>query len=250
MHESSMRRMQWFADRFLDNQKECKILDIGSYDVNGSYKEIFERRGYNYTGLDMEEGPNVDICPKSPYAWTEIDNNQYDIVISGQALEHIEFFWVTVAEIVRVTKKDGIICLIAPNGFQEHRYPVDCWRFFTDGMIAIAKFYGLEILHAHTNAGLDIEDKVWFSEDCADSMLVAKKVYEGEARICDLKKYRCVPAIHSELRGEMSTYEEHKEYIKMKKKEGLKQNDADSTKYLPRKIETLYGRIKAALNNK
>ena len=79
---------------------------------------------------------------------------------------------------------------------------------------------------------------------------VSGKKTEGEARICDLKKYRCVPAIHSELRGKMSTYDEHKEYIKKKEAEGLKQNAADSTKYLPRKIEALYGKIKAALNKK
>ena len=40
------------------------------------------------------------------YNWKEIANDHYDVVISGQALEHIEFFWVTLGEIVRVTKKE------------------------------------------------------------------------------------------------------------------------------------------------
>ena len=62
-------------------------------------------------------------------------------------------------EIVRTTAKDGLICIIAPNGFKEHRYPVDCWRFFTDGMIALAKYYELEIIHAHTNAAPRVEDQ-------------------------------------------------------------------------------------------
>ena len=89
-------------------------------------------------------------------------------------------------------------------------YPVDCWRFFTDGMIALAKYYGLEIMHAHTNCAPDIDDVNWYSEKYADSMLVAKKGYEGIAKVIDLKDYKCKAANHKELMGEMSSYEEAK----------------------------------------
>ena len=182
MHESSLNRMKWFRDNYLQENKCSKILDVGSYDVNGSYKHLFEKEGYIYKGLDMEAGPNVDLVPKNAYIWEEIENDAYDVVISGQALEHIEFFWITIEEMVRVTKENGLICIIAPNGFEEHRYPVDCWRFFTDGMIAIARFYELEIIHASTNAAPKGTNDNWYSNDCADSMLIAKKSYAGEAR--------------------------------------------------------------------
>jgi hypothetical protein len=36
-------------------------LDVGSYDINGSYRDIFIEKKYEYYGLDMIEGPNVDI---------------------------------------------------------------------------------------------------------------------------------------------------------------------------------------------
>ena len=42
MHESSILRMQWFKDNYLNSQKEYKVLDIGSYGVNGTYKDIFD----------------------------------------------------------------------------------------------------------------------------------------------------------------------------------------------------------------
>ena len=32
---------------------------------NGNYREIFEAKGIQYIGLDMESGPNVDIVPKN-----------------------------------------------------------------------------------------------------------------------------------------------------------------------------------------
>ena len=203
MHKSSMLRMRWFADTFLEKGCDLKILDVGSYDVNGCYKDIFINEGYSYTGLDMEGGKNVDIVPSSPYMWPEIEDDSYDAVISGQALEHIEFFWITVCEMVRVLKEGGVLCIVAPNGFEEHRYPVDCWRFFTDGMVALARYTNLETLHAHTNCGPDISASEWFSEDCADSMLIARKPYSGKARTVDMKEYRCIPADQERLRGKM-----------------------------------------------
>ena len=82
MHKSSMLRMQWFANNYIGDQKGLNVLDIGSYDVNGCYREIFERRNCNYTGLDMENGPNVDFVPKSSYLWEELEDDKYDIVVS------------------------------------------------------------------------------------------------------------------------------------------------------------------------
>ena len=213
MHDSSMKRMEWFVKTFVDSNREIKVLDVGSYDVNGSYRELFSDDRFKYTGLDMADGPNVDIVPEATYQWKEIENDTYDITISGQALEHIEFFWITMGEIVRTTAKDGLICIIAPNGFKEHRYPVDCWRFFTDGMIALAKYYELEIIHAHTNAAPRVEDQAWFSDSEADSMLIARKRYSGKPKVINLEKYHCIPTDHEQIGNGMKSYEEHLESV-------------------------------------
>ena len=257
MHESSMKRMEWFVTNFLEEEKKYKVLDVGSYNVNGSYKELFSNGNFSYTGLDMEGGPNVDIVPKKTYKWEEIDDDQYDVVISGQALEHIEFFWITMAEIIRVTKQGGIICIIAPNGFGEHRYPVDCWRFFTDGMVALARFYNLEILHAHTNAAPNTSDIEWYSENCADCMLIAKKPYTGKGQQVNLKNYVCKPQNHEELMGELKTYEE---YIQEKrkgetKKVDLKQDKTNRTaitgkkKPIKQRIKEMMGKLAKERND-
>ena len=219
MHESSLKRMRWFKERYMDQAGKYKVLDVGSYNVNGCYKEIFEEDNIKYHGLDMEHGPNVDIVPKMAYKWEEIIDDSYECVISGQALEHIEFFWITVAEMIRVTKKNGLICIIAPNGFQEHRYPVDCWRFFTDGMIALARYYQLDVIHAHTNAAPTLEEVGWYSSDCADSMLIARKAYSGKARITDLSVYKCRPADQDKVMGDMIKYEVYEQMIKKTKAE-------------------------------
>ena len=203
-----MLRMEWFVDNFACkiNKEKIKILDVGSYDVNGSYKKIFLDKGYDYSGLDMEKGPNVDIVQTNPYNWSNIPNDSYDIVISGQAFEHMEFFWVVLSEMVRVLKKDGLLCIIAPNGFEEHRYPVDCYRFFTDGMAALARYTNLEILHVHTNSAPSKKDLEWYSTSCADSMLIAKKRYEGNTQILNFKKYKCVPLDQNKFSNGMIPY--------------------------------------------
>ena len=152
MHQSSFLKMQTFRQKHLTGRERepLRILDVGSQDVNGCYKPIFDSPHWRYVGLDMNPGPNVDIVLDNPYDWSKLRANEYDVVISGQALEHIEFFWITMLEISRILKYGGICCLIAPSGGYEHRYPVDCWRYYPDGFYALARWARLEVLEVWT----------------------------------------------------------------------------------------------------
>ena len=224
MHNSSMLRMKWFVENYASKivKNNIKVLDVGSYDVNGSYKDFFEDKKYEYFGLDMEEGPNVDIVLKNPYDWNEIETDFFDIIISGQAFEHIEFFWITMAEMARVLKKDGLLCLIAPNGFKEHRHPVDCYRFFSDGMVALARYVSLEPLHAHTNCAPYPNYTDWYSRTNADSVLIAKKPYSGQSKYVNLKTYKCIPANQKILRTGLIKYKEKRNLLQFIKMASLK----------------------------
>lgn len=131
-----------------------KILDVGSCGVNGTYKEIFsDKERFDYYGLDLTPGPNVDYVPSDPYDWQDLPDESFDIIISGQAFEHIEFPWLTILEIKRVLKKGGLICIIAPLRGPEHKYPVDCWRYYPDGFRALARWAGLEVIESRTTWG-------------------------------------------------------------------------------------------------
>ena len=208
MHKSSMVRMTWFVDQYLSklDRRPLKLLDVGSYDVNGNYRKLFADPRFEYAGLDMHAGPNVDIVLTNPYDWSSIATDSFDVVISGQAFEHIEFFWLTMSEMVRVLKKNGLLCLIAPNGTPEHRTPVDCYRFFTDGMLALARYTGLEPLHAHTNCAPSVFDKRWSHEGEEDAMLIARKPYDGATRHPDLRTYTCVPGDQAAVRQGLVPY--------------------------------------------
>jgi SAM-dependent methyltransferase len=178
MHQSSLEKMTAFRDRYLsDRVKEpLRILDVGSQDVNGSYRQIFSEPLWTYTGLDMAAGNNVDLVLRSPYVWKEVPSGSADVVISGQAFEHIRYFWITMLEIARVLKAGGICCVLAPSSGPEHRYPVDCWRFYPDGMVSLAQFTQMETLEAVTQW----DDRGHPESDCwHDSMLVCYKPDRG-----------------------------------------------------------------------
>ncbi|WP_432401124.1 methyltransferase domain-containing protein [Wukongibacter sp. M2B1] len=168
MHQSSYKLMENFVKKYLKEYegKKIDILDIGSKNVNGTYKLLFDDPSWNYYGSDIVPGNNVDIVLEEPYNWKNVESDLYDVVISGQAFEHIEYFWITILEIARVTKKGGIICIIAPSKVAEHRHPVDCWRFYRDGFEALAKYSGLTLLEAYT---------VKNPNPINDSVLICKK---------------------------------------------------------------------------
>lgn len=201
MHGSSLCRMRWFVENFLTGPARRRVLDIGSCDVaGGSYRQFFPSDRFDYTGLDLEPGPNVDLVPKLPYFWPEVADNSFDVVISGQAFEHMEFFWLAAAEMARALKNDGLMCIIAPRGFERHRYPVDCYRFDADGMVAIARFCGLTPLHASTDMTPDKTWRDWHLEKQEDAFLIARKPHNWQG-IVNAANYVFKPADMEKLAG-------------------------------------------------
>lgn len=154
MHQSSFANMRSFRERFLDNLKDrpLSIIDIGSCDVNGSYRQLFDEPLWTYCGVDLGPGKNVDVVVKNPYYWREIKSNSADVIISGQAFEHIEYIWLTMLEVYRVLKRGGICCIIAPSAGPEHRWPVDCWRIYHDGFMALSRFASIEPVEVYTQS--------------------------------------------------------------------------------------------------
>ena len=116
MHQSSLDKMEKFRDHYLRDKKSEPLIitDLGSMNVNGCYRPLFDIANWQYRGLDIEPGDNVDIVLKNSYSWPEIRSESVDVLISGQAFEHIEYFWITMLEIARILKPHGICCIIAP----------------------------------------------------------------------------------------------------------------------------------------
>jgi SAM-dependent methyltransferase len=137
MHHSAYVNAEKFYHKYCENNIENKkILDVGSYDVNGTMKPIFEKG--QYVGIDMEEGPNVDIVGVShdiPF-----DQDEFDIVISSSCFEHDDMFWISFQEMCRVLKPGGYMYVQAPSNGPYHGWPGDNWRFYIDSWKALEKW--------------------------------------------------------------------------------------------------------------
>ncbi len=179
MHQSSYEKMQGFRDRHLAGREAeaLRIVDLGSQDVNGSYRELFSGCAWTYVGADASAGRNVDVVLADPDNWRELSSRSADVLISGQALEHMPHPWIAMLEIRRVLVPGGLCCLLAPAGGPEHRYPVDCWRILSDGFAALADWADLEVVELATqweNRGHADGSDVWH-----DSLFVGRCPQRG-----------------------------------------------------------------------
>ena len=106
MHQSSMRLMADFRDRYLADLQGCTVLDVGAMKVRGdhrSYRQLFG--DYCYTGMDVAPGENVDVVGYEGLG-------KYDVVISGQVMEHVRRPWEWLKRLAGLYRV--FICIIAP----------------------------------------------------------------------------------------------------------------------------------------
>ena len=152
-------KVRAFRDAYLEIVRPgpvLSVLDVGSmaHKAQDTYRPLFAGSRYSFTGLDIAEGPNVDLVPQDVFHWEEIPDRSFDVVISGQAFEHNPYFWISLAEVARVLVPGGLVAIVAPGAGAVHRYPFDCWRFYPDAWPAACAYVGLELLeHAMEERG-------------------------------------------------------------------------------------------------
>ncbi len=150
MHASSLENMIICYERYIARAPQFEtdsvvVVDVGGADVNGGYRSVFAAPKFQYLTVDLAEGNGVDVVLEDPYRLPFADGS-VDVVLSGQMLEHCEFFWLTFAEMMRVLKPSGYLILIAPSAGPIHRFPVDCYRFYPDAYRALAKYVNCRLI--------------------------------------------------------------------------------------------------------
>ncbi len=130
MHATAYDDMKQLLDAAPNWARTC--LDVGSLDENGTNRPLTDAKGWTCTGVDIRQGANVDIVVK-PYEYP-FDANSFDVVLSGQAMEHVEDLVKWINELTRVLKPGGRLCITTVWKMFYHPYPVDTWRIMPDGM--------------------------------------------------------------------------------------------------------------------
>lgn len=101
-----------------DLVRGAAVLEVGSYDVNGSVRSLFADAG-RYVGVDLVTGPGVDVVS----AGSEFDapDGSFDITVSGECFEHDPGWEETLAAMVRLTRPGGLVIVTcASRGRIEH----------------------------------------------------------------------------------------------------------------------------------
>ena len=138
MHDTALIYGRAFFENYLPQDRDVKILDVGSLDVNGSLRSVAPPAA-SYVGVDLGAGAGVDVVLDDPYALPFADQS-FDAVVSTSCFEHDDCFWLTFLEILRVLKEGGLAYLNTPSNGNYHGYPQDNWRFYRDAAQALAKW--------------------------------------------------------------------------------------------------------------
>ena len=95
------------------------VLEIGSYQVNedGRLRAIFS--GCSFTGVDLVQGPGVDIVASGHEI--NLPPDSFDVTLSAECFEHNPLWRETFANMYRMTKPGGVVIITcASRGRVEH----------------------------------------------------------------------------------------------------------------------------------
>ncbi len=195
MHPTAMDNGRRFFTTYLDASAPALILDIGSQDINGSLRQAAPT-GARYVGLDFAQGRGVDRVLDDPYQ-LPFEDGVADAVVSSSCFEHVDMFWLTFNEILRVLRPGGLFYLNAPSNGAFHRYPVDCWRFYPDAGDALVRWgvrsgFRPALLESFTTyQHLDIWNDfvAVFVKDAACAALHPRRMLDGIERYMNGRRY-------------------------------------------------------------
>jgi SAM-dependent methyltransferase len=124
---------------------DINVLDVGS--GKQPYKKYFSNQ--RYLGIDVEESGRSD-SEKQPDLYFNgtnipLGDGTVDAIICTEVLEHALDHEALIAEMYRVLKPGGKICITVPFIWGLHELPYDFRRFTYLGLAAVSTKCGFEI---------------------------------------------------------------------------------------------------------
>lgn len=106
-HYQQLQYVKTLHDEYPEFFHEKSVIEIGSWDANGSVRGNF--LNCNYIGVDIAHGPGVDlICQGQD---VNLPDMSFDTVISCECFEHNPFWKETFSNMVRLLKPGGM-CIV------------------------------------------------------------------------------------------------------------------------------------------
>ena len=121
-------------------------LDVGCGDR--PYEYLFEQG--KYVGIDVPvSGRSAELKkPDLFYNGQTIpySDNQFDLVLCTQVLEHVSDPFSLIKEMARVCEQGGGVIISLPFVYQEHEQPFDYFRFTSFGITEVLENAGMNVI--------------------------------------------------------------------------------------------------------
>jgi SAM-dependent methyltransferase len=134
MHDSAKEYVYRSFHGWRNSRTNLDILEIGSLDINGSVRPIFEPFQTNYFGIDMQKGPGVDLVADAAHFVNEED---YDVVVCAEVFEHTPDWKKIIANSYTNLRSGGLfIATMAGEGRPPHsaidENPIRDWEHYSN----------------------------------------------------------------------------------------------------------------------
>lgn len=142
MHANSRMLFEKYAKPYF--RPGLSVLEIGPNAIPSTYRTMVADEAITWHTLDIRQDAELTYRSTSEYSFP-VESETYDIVLSGQVIEHVRKIWLWIRELARVCKTGGLVITISPVSWPYHEAPVDCWRVFPDGMKALYEEASLDV---------------------------------------------------------------------------------------------------------
>lgn len=136
--------------------KGKRVIEVGSYNVNGSLRPLVTALGPSeYVGVDIMEGPGVDIICDAADLPNRFIPGSFDLVISTEMIEHVKDWRMIIHNLKNLCRAGGSILITTRSrGFFYHGYPDDYWRYEIDDMQYIFQDFVISIIEKDPQFGV------------------------------------------------------------------------------------------------
>ena len=125
-----------------------RLLEIGSRARSGNVHRHLFSPSVDYVGLDIKEGPNVDVVGDAHELRHHVGAN-FDFAFSTAVFEHLLMPWKVAIEMGHVLNMGGVALVASHACFPLHEEPWDFWRYSRNAWKGLFNSHtGFEVLDA------------------------------------------------------------------------------------------------------
>ena len=129
LNDNNIQNEEKYYFQLTKDKENLDIIDLGANECTFKSEKIrqdLKKHNYKRLDIDPETNPDIiaDLNKKVP-----IEDNKFDLAISVGLLEHIYNPKLSVDEMYRILKKNGIAYVIVPFMYRQHGAPRDYFRF-------------------------------------------------------------------------------------------------------------------------